>query len=1076
MFAGINITTMSSLTTQFKPILVGLGLMTAVSSAMAQQEAATMLQKGSSTIEVSSEERSERMEFERKRIIDPALNEIPEGAYWQAVLQTKQMREFTQNQQEKVLTWTERGPNSDVVGASNGNTRANSGITAGRIRAVHPDLSDPTGKKVWIGGVDGGLWKTNDITASPATWTLVNDYFSNLAVTDICQDPSNTSIMYFCTGEAYYNADAVSGVGVFKSTDGGATWSQLNSTTSYTLCTRILCDNLGNVYLGTRGSGLKRSTNGGSTWTTITPTGTGSNVCDLEVSTTATAGRLHVVMGIFSTQYYRYVDNPSTATTTSWLAPTTGFPSYSNRAEIACVGSTLYACPVNASNVVPQIYKSTNGGQTWAATGGNPTSGWCNAGWYAVSVGIDPSNVNNCMVGGLELYGTTNGGTTWTKKANWVGTTGQYVHADIHDITWYNGGNTLLIGCDGGVHYSADKGTTIRDRNRGLRIKQFYSVALHPTTTNYMIGGTQDNGTHQLSTAGLGASVEVTGGDGGFVAIDNNQPQYQFATYTYNQYRRSTNSGSTWSSVNLSSTAGAFINPYDYDDSGNRLYAAYSAGSYLHWSNPQTGSTWNSVTVANFGGSMVSTVKVSPYTANRVYFGTEAGRIVSVSSANLTSPTSTIINASAGMPTSYVSCVNVGANDNELIACFSNYGVQNVWVSLNGGTTWTAVDGNLPNMPVRWCMFFPGNNDAAIIATETGVWETTNLNGASTVWVTSSGFPNVRVDMLDYRSSDGVLAAATHGRGIFTTTIGARSVNPMNLSSTAWSPSTVKLQWDASVNGSVNTISYQEEGTEEWITAGSTDKSFLFVENLAPATRYNWKLVTELDNGAVELVAQFETPEDAIPCPALAEIAANNSLESAAEMSTNDKVKGAFAKSGNSAFYSFTLTEEGFGTIALSNASAEMEVHVMNKDHQILATLRTEEDGTGTLVQHLPPGTYYLKVSATEQPLNEGCYQLAVAITPKSELLNGALQPMFEVESSVRIYPNPATNEFFLNTEDEINEWSEVVIMDVNGRVVHRQSLNSQSVRITLENVNAGTYIVATTTAHVSEINKLILR
>lgn len=358
--------------------------------------------------------------------------------------------------------------------------------------------------------------------------------------------------------------------------DHGVTWSRLQTRMAYTRCTRILCDYQGNVYLGTRSTGLLRSNDGGAPpWVVITPSGMNSSICDMEISSTSAAGRLHVVSGIFSTQSYRYTDLPSSATTASgWNAPTTGFPSYAMRAEIACSGNVLYACPADASYQVPTIYKSTDGGVNWASTGGQPTSGWASGqGWYSLAVGIDPSNSNNCIVGGLDNYKTTNGGTSWTKISNWVGTTGQYVHADMHEITWYDNGNKLLFGCDGGIHYSADKGTTIRDRNIGLRIKQFYSVAVHPTSTDYFLAGAQDNGTHKLTAAGLGGSVEVTGGDGAFVAIDQDQPQYQFGAYVYNQYRRSTDGGNSWSSVNFSSSAGNFINQFDYDNTNNKLYA-----------------------------------------------------------------------------------------------------------------------------------------------------------------------------------------------------------------------------------------------------------------------------------------------------------------------------------------------------------------------------------------------------------------------------------------------------------------------------------------------------------------------
>jgi hypothetical protein len=260
--------------------------------------------------------------------------------------------------------------------------------------------------------------------------------------------------------------------------------------------------------------------------------------------------------------------------------------------------------------------------------------------------------------------------------------------------------------------------------------------------------------------------LEVTGGDGAFVAIDQDQPQFQFAAYVYSQYRRSTDGGATWTSFNFGQSGyGFFINPWDYDNTGNRIYGSWQAGSFMRWDNPQTGSTYTGVIIPSFNGVGVTTVSVSPYTPNRVYFGTNNGRVVKVDAAN-TVPVDVNL-TQAGMPGGTVSCVAVGSNDQNLMATYSNYGVTSVWVSSNGGTTWTACEGNLPDMPVRWAMFFPGDNTKAYIATETGVWETELLNGASTVWTANPSFPTVRTDMIKYRPSDRTIAAATHGRGIW---------------------------------------------------------------------------------------------------------------------------------------------------------------------------------------------------------------------------------------------------------------------------------------------------------------------
>lgn len=732
---------------------------------------------------------AQRMEFEMTK--DVSLGYIPKYRLIQATEELKAARAngfYTES--INALTWSERGSSSDAVGPSNGNGRLGSSVTSGRMRAVWVDLADATNHTVWVGGVDGGVWKTTDITSATPNWTPANDFLGNLAIADITQDPTNHNVMYFATGERAVNADAVAGGGVWKSTDHGVTWSLLAGTTSFWNCSRIVCDAAGNVYVavvanlfGIPGStgGIYRSTDGGTTWSSnISPSGLSTRVTEMVISST---GRMHVTCGYYNTAAgssgYRYTDIPATVASGTWTLPTVSFSPVQYNCDLAVNGSTLYALPSNSSFQTNQVWKSTDGGDNWAitgttppVTGGTPLSS--GQAWYNLAIGVDPTDANKVMAGGLNSYISTDGGATWSVNSVWVsGVSGSsnYIHADHHIIVWNN--NQVLDGGDGGLFYSADDGVTFADRNVGLRLKQFYTCAIHPTSTNYFLAGAQDNGVHQFNGPGITSSVEVTGGDGAYVHIDEDQPQYQFGSYVYNVYRRSTNGGSTWSTVNYSSSSGLFINPTDYDDANNNFYGAWTAGNYIRWIDAHSGTTAFSNSVAAFSGGTVTHVSVSRYTNNRVFFGTSNGKIVRVDNANTGTISATDITGSS-MNASTVSCVAQGTTENNLLATFSNYGATHVWLSTTGGGAagWTNITGTgLPDVPVRWAMFYPEDNTQAILATEMGIYETSLINGASTVWVQNSSFPVVRTNMLQYRYSDNTFLTATQGRGLWSSVI-----------------------------------------------------------------------------------------------------------------------------------------------------------------------------------------------------------------------------------------------------------------------------------------------------------------
>lgn len=693
---------------------------------------------------------------------DPDLGYVPTHRLLKAKQYRDQLWQSQSNAAISGISWDPLGPKN----------------LGGRTRALLVDANDATGNTIWAGSVGGGLWKTTDITAASPNWVPVDDFFANLAITSITQAPSTPATMYFCTGEqGYGNADAIRGLGVWKTTNSGVTWTQLASTTgaNFNHCQKITVNSTGIVFVATATAGLQRSTDGGTTFNKVLGTGLGitgavSNQCyDVDIAANG--------------DVYATLDgsiHKSTNAGATWGAAQTA-PVTLGRVELACAPSDanyVYALVENGS-VVNGILRTTNGGTTWTsrtepadADPGCPAADFSNGqAWYDLTIAVDPNHRDSVFVGGLDIFKSADGAATWTQIGHWYGGFGfPYVHADQHNIVFKPGSSSIAYFTnDGGVFRTANADVaapTMVDKGLNYVTSQFYACALHPTAfSSYCLGGTQDNGTHQFTQAVLQNTTEVTGGDGAFCHIDQDQPQFQFTQYVFNDYFRSADGGNSW--TNITASGGQFINPTDYDDVNNRMYCARNNNEYLRWDDPQTGATFTTVAAAGFGGQ-VSAVKVSPNTSNRVFFGITNGDVFRVDNANTGAPTITNI-STASLPTAYLTCVEVETgNDNHIILTYSNYGVNSVWETTNGGTVWTSVEGNLPDMPVRWALFNPGNSDQVVLATELGVWSTDNLNAGATVWGSSNtGLANVRVDMLQLRTSDNFMIAATHGRGMF---------------------------------------------------------------------------------------------------------------------------------------------------------------------------------------------------------------------------------------------------------------------------------------------------------------------
>ena len=222
---------------------------------------------------------------------------------------------------------------------------------------------------------------------------------------------------------------------------------------------------------------------------------------------------------------------------------------------------------------------------------------------------------------------------------------------------------------------------------------------------------------------------------------------------------------------------GIFIIPMDYDWKNNILFA--NGGT-------SAGTNVNFIGMVPIGDEdtdpwavQLTTHTIVPFSSLKwdensteeeciLFLGTQSGRVFKTINPQADYEVYDLTREE--LPNAYVSCIEIGQSTDTLLVTLSNYGVESVWMTTDGGENWRDIEGNLPDMPVRWGLFHPESSKHVMLATETGIWTSDNVLDDEVYWKPNSrGLANVRVDMLRMRKSDKKVVAASHGRGLFTT-------------------------------------------------------------------------------------------------------------------------------------------------------------------------------------------------------------------------------------------------------------------------------------------------------------------
>jgi photosystem II stability/assembly factor-like uncharacterized protein len=669
------------------------------------------------------------------------------------------------------------------------------GNIGGRTRAIVIDPQEPN--TMWAGSAGGGIWRTDN---AGATWAPVDDLMANLAVCSLVMSPVNAKEIYAGTGEGFSNLDAIRGAGIFWTRD-ATTWTQIAPTSALTAVNRLAISADGKAVLAASPSGIFCSADPArGSWPIVLK----APIADVRFHPNdpmlAVAGSLADGRAYFS------VDGGQT-----WKTATHAQP-WGGRVELTYAlkkPSIVYASVDMNSGA---IWRSQDGGKSYApmktsAADNTPANYLGDQGWYANTIWAgDITDENAVLVGGLDLWGSTDGGDTLTQISLWYSPGS--AHADQHCIVNHPGfgpnTRTVFFGNDGGIYRADDystvgsdaqhiQGWTALDNSYG--VTQFYGGAGN-SQTGTIIGGAQDNGTLSYAEGGGQNWQSMFGGDGGWCAADPNDPSVFYGEYVYLNICRSSDGGRTadyisgqvWNGnawvwrpppyriPDAMTHQALFIAPFVLDpNDSNRILA----GGMSLWRTEDaktanddrgmTGPSW--VSIKNSIGSRISAIVIAAGDSSSIWVGYENGIVSRTGSGTTLAPVWQQIGGIGPFPLAvgrYCSSITIDPEDSQIV--YITYAAYrglapagNVWKTSDGGQSWQDIGHGLPDAPVHKLARHPMHANFLYIGTELGFLA--SEDGGTTWSPTNEGPTNCPVYDLFWMNT--VLVCTAHGRGMF---------------------------------------------------------------------------------------------------------------------------------------------------------------------------------------------------------------------------------------------------------------------------------------------------------------------
>ncbi len=674
------------------------------------------------------------------------------------------------------LAWSQRGP----------------GNVAGRARAIVVDPDDASNSTWYIGTAGGGVWRTTD---AGLTWTVLTDDFPVLSVQSLAMAASNHDVMYAGTGESFYNVDTINGNGILKTTDRGLTWTHLPQTVddpAFNNVARLVVDpgNADVVLAATtvgrykdsvlQRSSIFKSVDGGQTWTEV------HAVTDI-----GTFGRVKKIQQLVAdpTNFnilYATVDEAgilkSTNAGNTWTYVNTGIADFTGRFELAISPvnpNRLYASAEGASH--SELWVSSNGGTSWSETfetGDEPN--WLGAqGWYDNTIVCHPTNANIVYVGGIRLWQIT---LSFNNRTTTLLDTGP-VHVDQHGLVVLADGPgawRLLNTNDGGVGVSGSFATAWSAPIDGMTTTQFYGVDKRPGASAYF-GGMQDNGTwfSNLDPDALTPWTFAIGGDGYETSWHFDDPSKMIGGYQYNGLQRSLDGGFSWEgATNGMWDTGGGNAPFITKIAKSNLAPDFlcAVGVTGVWRSSDFGGNWTVTPIPSGTWGSISSfhdVKISRANPQVIWAGARMDATGRIHVSTNGGATFTDVPNYVGVTLGGISGLATHPTDPATAyVLFSFANRPKILRTTDTGATWTDLTGfaaggpstnGFPDVAVYDLLVFSDDPDHLWAGTEIGIVE--SLDGGATWALADNGLPAVAI--WDIAEVEDEVVLGTHGRGIW---------------------------------------------------------------------------------------------------------------------------------------------------------------------------------------------------------------------------------------------------------------------------------------------------------------------